>query len=135
VAKATARYGPNGTLWQSNPSLAAYAPTNFEIWNEPWLTSSSSPVDPARYARLFKASASAGRAANPQARFIVAAEWQYQATDGSWRNWVDDMYAAVPDLNSYADAYPAAEMPSRRGGWRSSTTASSHTEPATRRCG
>lgn len=105
VAKVAARYGPNGTLWQSNLTLATYAPTNFEIWNEPWLTSSSSPVDPARYARLFKASASAGRAANPQARFIVAAEWQYHASDGSWRKWVDDMYAAVPDLNTYADAY------------------------------
>jgi hypothetical protein len=105
VAQVTARYGPGGTFWQAHSSLSQYAPVNFEIWNEPWLPSSSDPVDPARYARLFKAAAIAGRAANPAARFIVAAEWQYHASDGSWRKWVDDMYAAVPDLNSYFDAY------------------------------
>jgi polysaccharide biosynthesis protein PslG len=105
VAQVTARYGPGGAFWQAHSSLSQYAPVNFEIWNEPWLPSSSDPVDPARYARLFKAAAIAGRAANPAARFIVAAEWQYHASDGSWRNWVDDMYAAVPDLNSYFDAY------------------------------
>ena len=105
VAEVTARYGPGGEFWQAHSSLSQYAPVDFEIWNEPWLPSSSDPVDPARYARLFKAVAIAGRAANPAARFIIAAEWQYHASDGSWRNWVEDMYAAVPDLNSYFDAY------------------------------
>lgn len=105
VAEVTARYGPGGAFWLAHPDLATFAPVYFEVWNEPWLPFFSSPVDPARYARLFKASAAAGKAANSQARFIVASEWQYQAPNGSWRKWVDDMYATVPDLNSYADAY------------------------------
>ncbi len=105
VAEVTARYGPGGTFWEAHPDLAAHAPVYFEVWNEPWLPFFSSPVDPARYARLFKASAAAGKAANPQTRFILASEWQYQAQNGSWRKWVDDMYAAAPDLNSYLDAY------------------------------
>ncbi len=105
VAQVAARYGPNGAFWQAHSSLSAYAPVNFEIWNEPWYPFFSSPVDPARYARLFKTAVVAARAANPAARFIIAAEWQYQASDGSWRKWIDDMYAAVPDLNSYFDAY------------------------------
>ncbi len=106
VADVTARYGPGGALWLAHPDLAAFAPVYFEVWNEPWLPFFSSPVvDPARYARLFRAAAAAGKAANSQARFIVSAEWQYHAQNGSWRKWVDDMYAAVPDLNSYADAY------------------------------
>ncbi|MGD0274333.1 MAG: hypothetical protein ABSB96_11475 [Gaiellaceae bacterium] len=107
TGQVTARYGPGGTFWRDHSDYVQYAPTYFEIWNEPWYPSFSDPVDPARYARLFKAAAIAGRAANPEARVIIAAEWQYHAANGSWRKWVDDMYAAVPDLNSYFDAFSA----------------------------
>ena len=99
------RYGPGGTLWRAHPKLSQYAPVYFEIWNEPWYSYFSEPVSPARYARLFKAAASAGRKANPKARFIITADWQYSTDEKSWHNWVDDMYAAVPHLNSYFDAY------------------------------
>jgi len=105
TAQLVARYGSGGTLWQEHPELAKYAPTYFEIWNEPWYSVFSTPVDPARYARLFKAAVVAGRKANPAARFIIAAEWQYSIDGNSWHNWINDMYAAVPDLNSYMDAY------------------------------
>jgi len=105
VGQVTARYGPGGTFWQAHSSYAEYAPVYFEIWNEPWYTFFSNTVDPARYARLVKAATIAGRAANPGARFIIEAEWQYSTDGQSWHNWVNDMYTAVPDLNSYFDAY------------------------------
>ena len=105
AGQVAARYGPGGTFWQAHSSYGQYAPVYFEIWNEPWYSFFSSPVDPARYARMFKAAAVAGHTANPAARFIIAAEWQYSTDGQSWHNWVDDMYTAVPDLNSYFDAY------------------------------
>jgi hypothetical protein len=106
VAKVTARYGPGGSFWLSHPELATKAPEYFELWNEPYYPQfSDNRIDPGRYARLVKAAASAGRSANPLAKFIMASETDVQPTGSSdWVSWTDAMYAAVPDLNSYFDA-------------------------------
>jgi hypothetical protein len=105
VAKVTERYGPGGAFWQARPRLAAYAPTHFELWNEPYIEYFSiDKVSPSRYAQLARAGAAAGRAANPRAKFLLAADTFYTEAPGDYRNWVDGMYAAVPDLNSHFDA-------------------------------
>ena len=57
----------------------------------------------ARYARLVRAAAVAGHAANPRARFLMYADTQYAAAGGKIRDWIDDMFAAVPDLGSVVD--------------------------------
>ena len=107
---------------RSHPEIASYAPDYFEIWNEPYLRYfSAGGVHPGRYARLVEAAATAGREANPEAKFLLAGE-QTPAGD-KLHNYIDDMYAAVPDLNSYFDAvavhpYGGSSAPDRRrGGW------------------
>jgi hypothetical protein len=122
TAAVVGRYGPGGTFWQAHPEIASYAPDYFEIWNEPYLRYfSAGGVNPGRYARLVKATSIAGREANPQAKFLLAGE---QTPPGDKRHtFVDDMYAAVPDLNAYFDAvavhpYSGSSAPDhRRGGW------------------
>jgi polysaccharide biosynthesis protein PslG len=105
VAAVTERYGPGGSFWRDRPALARLAPTHFELWNEPYIEYFSvDRVDPARYARLVRAAASAGRAANSGARFLLAADTFYTAAPGDYRNWIDGMYEAVPDLNAHFDA-------------------------------
>jgi hypothetical protein len=105
VARVTERYGPGGTFWQAHPELASHAATHFELWNEPYIEYfSNDKVSPSRYARLAKAGAAAGRAANPQARFLLSADTFYTEAPGDYRNWIDGMYDAVPDLNDWFDA-------------------------------
>jgi hypothetical protein len=122
AAKITGRYGPGGTFWQAHPEIASYAPDYFEIWNEPYLRYfSAGGVHPGRYARLVKAASIAGRAANPGAKFLLAGE-ETPAGD-KLHTFIDEMYAAVPRLNSYFDAvavhpYGGSSAPDRsRGGW------------------
>ncbi len=104
VGAMVGRYGSNGSLWAQNPGLKGSAITTWEIWNEPYLGSGDNGnYDPAAYAHLVKAAAVAGRAADPSAKFLMAAEMQSAMANGAWQWWVDALYQAVPDLNSYFD--------------------------------
>jgi hypothetical protein len=104
VAAVVARYGPRGSFWTEHPNLAAYAIQTFELWNEPYYDNGNDgDYDPGRYARLVKAAAIAGRRADPDARFLLAAENQAQHVDNAWVWWIDALYQAVPDLNNYFD--------------------------------
>lgn len=109
VAAVVGRYGPGGTFWASHPSLASYAVRTFEIWNEAYYSNGNAGhYDPGRYARLVQAAVTAGRAANPAARFLIGAEMegefvQSKAGARNWVWWVNAMYQAVPGLNNYFD--------------------------------
>jgi hypothetical protein len=104
VAAVVGRYGTNGSFWAQNPTLKGSAITTWEIWNEPYLsTGDDGNYDPAAYANLVKASAIAGRGADPNAKFLMAAEMQSAMANGVWQWWVDALYQAVPDLNNYFD--------------------------------
>lgn len=105
VGRAVGRYGRDGTFWRAHPELdASLAPTTWEVWNEPYLEFSSPPApDPARYAELVRATAVAGRHADPAASFLAAVETTYTAADGSVRNWTRDLFTAIPDLARYVD--------------------------------
>jgi hypothetical protein len=96
VRAAVRRYGPNGTLWRAHPDLATLAPRFFELYNEPYW----SGVAPGDYARAVRTMTRAGRAADPQARFLLAAETE----NGAGRPWLAAMYRAVPDLGRWFDA-------------------------------
>ena len=101
VAAMVRRYGPGGTFWASHPAIAGNAPVWFELWNEPYHPTGE--VYPGRYARLVRAAVTAGRAADPRARFLLEAALTYQAADGQTVNWVEQMYHAVPDLGEFFD--------------------------------
>ena len=104
VAAVVGRYGTHGSFWAQNPALHPAPITTWELWNEPYLGSGDNGVyDPARYARLVKAAGTAGHAVDPYAKFLLGAEMQSALTNGAWQWWVDALYQAVPDLNSYFD--------------------------------
>jgi hypothetical protein len=105
VAAVVGRYGAHGSFWAQNPSLQGSAIGTWELWNEPYLGSGDDGnYDPGAYARLVKAAALAGRAVDPGAKFLMAAEMQSaRDAQGNWQWWVDALYQAVPDLNNYFD--------------------------------
>ncbi len=104
VAAVVARYGPHGSFWGQHPDLASYAIQTFELWNEPYYDNGDNgDYNPARYARLVKAAAIAGRQADSSAKFLMAAEMQGEEVNGNYVWWVDALYQAVPDLNNYFD--------------------------------
>jgi hypothetical protein len=120
AAAAAARYGPGGTFWALSPDLDAnLASAWVEVFNEPYFTGSTSTIDPARYARLFRAVAIAGRAANPATRWLVATTTEARTEDGSPVDWAAALAAAAPDLGAHADGlaihvYPGDAAPGGR---------------------
>jgi hypothetical protein len=106
VRAAVSRYGPGGPFWRAHPGLdARLAVRTWEIWNEPYLRAFSYPApDPARYASVVRAAVHAGRRAGRGARFLMAAETSWVTRTGRTRSWIDDLFAAAPDLGSYVDA-------------------------------
>jgi polysaccharide biosynthesis protein PslG len=105
VAAVVGRFGTSGTFWAANPWLKPSAITTWELWNEAYLDTGDDGVyDPANYAQLVKAASTAGHAADPSARFLIGADMQSERdANGNWQWWVDALYQAVPDLNSYFD--------------------------------
>ena len=102
IAGAVARYGPGGVFWRRHPRLdASYAATWWEVGNEPWNTTT-----PETYAVAYKGAVAAARAANPRARFLIAAFSAWPKPGGGvYGSWVSPMYDAVPDLNRYIDGW------------------------------
>ena len=93
VAAVVGRYGPHGTFWTAYPALAGYAIGTFELWNEPYDDSGNNgDYDPGGYARMVKAAAIAGRQADPDAHFLLAAENQAQLVGSNWVWWIDALY-------------------------------------------
>jgi Glycosyl hydrolase catalytic core len=98
VAMVVTRYGPGGTFWQGR-SDAQYAPTYFEMLNEPYGFWFYPTPEPAAYASFFADVVSAGKAANPYARFLMSSLPQtFRDEAGVWRSesW-DAMLKASPD--------------------------------------
>jgi polysaccharide biosynthesis protein PslG len=93
------RYGAGGSFWARHPELPQLPVTAYEIWNEPNLHVFWHPTpDPARYASLYLAARSAIKRAQPDAKVIVGGLAPY--ADG----YVEDMYAARPELERSVDA-------------------------------
>lgn len=108
VAAVVGRYGPGGTFWASHPNLESDVAQTFEIWNEAYYSNGDGgKYNPGRYARLVQAAVTAGRAANPAARFLIGAEMQGEfvgsGAQRTWMWWVDALYKALPNLNDYFD--------------------------------
>jgi polysaccharide biosynthesis protein PslG len=116
VAHVVARYGPGGSFWKSNPGVAYHPASYFEIWNEPyWIDFARGGSNPQNYARLYRAAVAAGRAANPQARYLIEADTSGTTPSLGYVEWVDAMYRAVPDLNNYVDGVAVHPYSQPRG--------------------
>jgi hypothetical protein len=106
VRDVVARYGPNGGFWRRHPTLPrASAPTWFELWNEPYYAPPlRSTLDTDRYAALARAGLNAGRAADPDARFLVEVDASYAGEEQVSDDWLDGVERAAPGLLADADA-------------------------------
>jgi polysaccharide biosynthesis protein PslG len=102
TAAAVARYGPGGAFWRAHRELSPRPIVWYELWNEPYYADHNR--DPGVYARLVRAAVTAGRAANPAARFLIEGDTTYETLAGNTGDWIAGMYAAVPDLGRYFDA-------------------------------
>jgi hypothetical protein len=102
------RYGPGGTFWRDNPSLAAKPLTAVEIWNEPWLEYFWRPhPDPARYAALLRAAAAAVKGANPAVKVLASADiFQMRSDTSRSLDWFGPLLRSDPMLfRTLVDAY------------------------------
>jgi polysaccharide biosynthesis protein PslG len=109
VRDVVARYGPGGTFWRAHPTLPrASAPRWFELWNEPWFGQPvRSTLDARRYAALADAGLRAGRAADPDARFLLAADTSFVGDEQVSEAWLDRLQRAAPGLLAAADGITA----------------------------
>jgi hypothetical protein len=114
VRDVVARYGPSGRFWRLHPHLdASVAPIWFELWNEPYFARPDhSAITAARYAALAQAGITAGRRANPRARFLIAVDPATASGPNLDRQWLAALTAAQPGLLAAADgvaAHPYAQ--------------------------
>jgi polysaccharide biosynthesis protein PslG len=109
VRDVVARYGPNGTFWRRHPTLSpTSAPVWFELWNEPYFARPvRSPLDAQRYAALARAGLDAGRAADPDARFLLEVDTSYAGDPAIADTWLDRLERAAPGLLAAADGVAA----------------------------
>ncbi|HET7855669.1 MAG TPA: hypothetical protein VFL41_04355 [Gaiellaceae bacterium] len=102
------RYGPRGTFWQANPALNPRPLRAVEIWNEPWHSSFWRPQpNPAAYAALVRAAATAIHAASPAVRVLASADVFQMRTDTTQSlDWFRLLLEADPALfRTLVDAY------------------------------
>lgn len=105
VAQLMRRYGVGGTFWSAHPGLKGSAVTAVELLNEPYFSNGNAGnYDPARYARLVRATAIAARRVDPRVRLLLEADMAtHQYANNVFRWWVDSLYRAMPTLNHYFD--------------------------------
>jgi hypothetical protein len=112
------RYGPGGTFWQANPGLTPRPLKALEIWNEPWHSSFWRPQpNPAGYAALVRAAATAIHAANPAVKVLASADvFQMRTDTHESRDWFRLLLqedAAV--FRTHVDAYSVHLYSQERG--------------------
>lgn len=107
VASFVARYGPGGTFWAGRTD-GDLAPQYIEILNEPWGTWFVGTVEPSAYASLYIQAVTAGRAANPACKYLIAGVDRYYQSS-TWNPWFSAMFSAQPTLGAYIDGYTIHE--------------------------
>jgi hypothetical protein len=103
VAAVVKRYGPGGVYWREHPGLSAEPIHWFELWNEPYVAQGNR--SPALYAEMVKDAVTAARRVSPAAQFLIEGITFFTPVGGGvMQDWINGMYAAVPNLGEYFDA-------------------------------
>ena len=107
------RYGHGGAFWRGRNKERPLAAV--ELWNEPWGYFFWKPdPDPAAYARLARAGATAARKADEDVEVVVPADLIQVRSDGEIRPWFDAVLSVDPDLPDVVDAWSVHPYPSPR---------------------
>ena len=67
------RYGPRGSFWAQNPSIPRVPIREWQVWNEPDVTTFWNPPFARTYAALLRAAHAAVKHADPGAKVVLAA--------------------------------------------------------------
>jgi hypothetical protein len=78
------RYGPSGTFWSENPQIPKHPLREWQIWNEPNISSYWPQPFATRYVALLKAAHDAIKQADPGAKVVLGALTNY-----AWRALAD----------------------------------------------
>lgn len=97
VATWAREFGPNGAFWQSRPAQASLAIRHIEFGNETSFSYQGTQSSGGDYARRAREASQAIAAANSGVGLLVQADGANQSD-----RWVDQMYAAVPNIHEYA---------------------------------
>jgi hypothetical protein len=117
LGQAVARYGPEGTFWVENPSLAPRPVRSWQIWNEENFKYFVAKPNPAEYGKLVKLSYGAIKAADPGAKVILGGMFAYPKGGGRPGDcsqarqrqsycapyFLDQMYAKTPGIKAKFD--------------------------------
>jgi hypothetical protein len=107
ASRVVRRYGRRGGFWAANPDVPYTPMTTFEVWNEPNSVPSWHPgPDPAGYAALLRATATAIHAADAQATVVVGGLVTQDSRPGTIDGpaFLGAMVAADPDIGRSFDA-------------------------------
>ncbi|MGE0028956.1 MAG: LamG domain-containing protein [Thermoleophilia bacterium] len=98
LAAWAAEYGPGGNFWK-NRSDGAYASRYIEFGNESSYPYMGTMDRGGEYAQRARDASQAIAAANPRVGLLVQAD---DAGSGAQNPWIKDMFAAVPNLGTFA---------------------------------
>jgi hypothetical protein len=106
------RYGRGGAFWGTRADLTPRPLEAVEIWNEPYAYWFWKPEpDPAAYARLARAAATAINATHPEVKILISGEvWQARRDDAAVP-WLARVLDADPELWKLVDAYSTHPYP------------------------
>jgi hypothetical protein len=107
------RYGRDGSFWRDREHVRPLRAV--ELWNEPWGHFFWRPeVDPAAYARLARAAATAVRGADAGVQVLVSGDLQQVRADGAVHPWVEAVLDADPGLPELVDGWTVHPYPAPR---------------------
>lgn len=110
------RYGRGGTFWRANRRLVPSALTAIELWNEPWHVGFwGTGPDPAAYARLVRAAATAVKSSHPRIALLASAD----VTASGGGDWFRQLLEVDPALwqSRLVDAWSVHLYSEERSPW------------------
>lgn len=112
AAAVVGRYGRNGSFWSTRPDLTPRPLAAVEIWNEPYGYWFWKPdPNPAAYARLARATATAIKATHPEVKILISGEvWQARRDDAAVP-WLARVLDADSGLAKLVDGYSLHPYP------------------------
>ena len=109
------RYGADGSFWAARPDLVPRPLRALELWNEPyghWFWKAN--PDPARYAELVRAAASALAPRHASMTRVASCDLLQARTDGVIMPWIEALLTADPTLDDVVDVWGVHPYPGTR---------------------
>ncbi len=117
AAAVAARYGTRGSFWSENPQLTRDPLAAVQVWGEPYGSWRWMPgPDPAAYAELVRATATAVHAADPAVQILMAGDLDSWSEDSlpHVQPWLTRVLQADPGVAHLVDGLSVDPYPTPR---------------------